>query len=603
MLELPSTDWLSKLKHIEKVLEGSDGENPAPVQRAYELNMNMGSGGLFGASSSDSLKKQHPKPLQIFKLWQIFLTNVHPLLMIFHAPSVQERIIEASEDLAEVPDSTEALMFAIYGCAVGSLDDSECEGLFKEDRISIMNDWQRATEQALNSAHMVRTLDIQVLQAFVLLLINALQTWHKVGFAKPSRIMRTSFDPRSLWIHTGIAVRIAQRIGLHRESNLVGLPYFESEMRRRLWWQILLLDTRTSELSGAETSILNDRWDVKIPRNLNDSTLNPDMGEPPIEQTGLSDMVFPLIRYEVANFLRQRNATFLYAGHWRLENSQNVSLEYKDQTINDLVQLLETKYLRFCDPMVPLHVLASKSVNIAINRMRFTAHHPRQLADQGANMDQEEKENLFDVCLQQVESDNLLHAAKGMEKYMWFININFQLPALIYLLSEIRRRPHDQNADRAWSIMNEAFSNRQKPPDHRRKSPLFRAVGALVTKAWQHREAELARRGETAPVPEYIRMIREVTSKLKPSANDEHQNGNRVIPTSDPVALEKDKPDIAGQKPLPDFESSGNEPGTVPASNEMNTVDWSPMDWNYWDELVATWDTQMGGDDQFTFNQ
>jgi len=58
-------------------------------------------------------------------------------------------------------------------------------------------------------------------------------------------------DPRTLFCLSGIAIRIAQRVGLNTDGTTFGLLPFEVEMRRRLWWQLILIDHRVSELSGA----------------------------------------------------------------------------------------------------------------------------------------------------------------------------------------------------------------------------------------------------------------------------------------------------------------------------------------------------------------
>jgi hypothetical protein len=114
-----------------------------------------------------------------------------------------------------------------------------------------------------------------------------------------------TMDPRSLFCLTGIAVRIAQRMGLNFDGTSYGLPPFEVEMRRRLWWQVHLLDLRVSELSGAGSSILNHTWTTKLPSNINDSDLFPDMREPPQDHPGATEMVFVLHRCEVTNLVQQ----------------------------------------------------------------------------------------------------------------------------------------------------------------------------------------------------------------------------------------------------------------------------------------------------------
>jgi len=58
----------------------------------------------------------------------------------------------------------------------------------------------------------------------------------------------TLTEPR--WELSGVAMRIAQRIGLHRDPETLGIDPFNCEMRRRLWNQIWVLDVRSAEFAG-----------------------------------------------------------------------------------------------------------------------------------------------------------------------------------------------------------------------------------------------------------------------------------------------------------------------------------------------------------------
>jgi len=43
-------------------------------------------------------------------------------------------------------------------------------------------------------------------------------------------------------------------------------------MRRRLWWQIIILDCRSAELSGSKSTSLLE-LDIQVPANVNDVDL------------------------------------------------------------------------------------------------------------------------------------------------------------------------------------------------------------------------------------------------------------------------------------------------------------------------------------------
>ena len=112
-------------------------------------------------------------------------------------------------------------------------------------------------------------------------------------------------DASSLWILMGSAIRMAQSQGLHRDGAVLGLPPFEIEMRRRLWWYIVTLDGRLTELMGSESS-LPKSMDTLLPSSFNDSDLEPDMTTLPEERIGTSEMTFCLLKYEIARFLRDQ---------------------------------------------------------------------------------------------------------------------------------------------------------------------------------------------------------------------------------------------------------------------------------------------------------
>lgn len=99
--------------------------------------------------------------------------------MVFHAPTIQQQILDASTDLENMPDSMEALMFAIYYAAVVALPPEECEAMFGIPQPAIVNKYMLAAQQALNNAKLLKSLDLTVLQALVVFLVSLsmVSTW------------------------------------------------------------------------------------------------------------------------------------------------------------------------------------------------------------------------------------------------------------------------------------------------------------------------------------------------------------------------------------------------------------------------------------------
>ncbi|KAL8872367.1 MAG: hypothetical protein Q9174_001995 [Haloplaca sp. 1 TL-2023] len=580
----------SRFKHLEELLEDSDGEGSKPgpgvIQRAYDTLYGDGSGLLLGFSVNDDLRRLHPQPITIFRLWQTYLNSVYPLTMLFHAPTIQQKILDACADLDNVSETMEALMFAIYFAAVVALSPEECEKLFGQPQPDVVTKYMLATQQALNAAKLLKNTDIMLLQALVILLTAS----------------RHSIDPRSLWIHCGTAVRLGQRIGLHRDGSIMGLPSFETEMRRRLWWQIVLLDARVAETSGSGTPILFDAFDTHLPSNVNDSNLSPGMGEMPPSHQGATDMIFCLARCEVADCIRKSSISLSFDGTPARPEGASVSLAEKDAAIDELTYRLEEKYLRHCDAQLTLHFLTTIFTQIALWRMRLVAHHPRHYADRGASMPQTEKDLLYRLSLNMIENDNVVYRNKSADKFAWFVNGNFQLPAVIYLLSELRYRTRGELCERGWDAIAEGFQNRIHYIIRGKSSPMFQAMSALVLKAWQARTADASAHGEPAPTPAgYILALRstfgEPPSKGKKSVEDNHTNQGAAMSTDGATRAIDQLTNAAGGMGTNGVDGS-------PAQLGVDPSEWSPMDWTYWDELIASWQPQLPDNgEQFDFGQ
>lgn len=114
----------------------------------------------------------HPDTIQIFKLWQIYLDNVNPLLKVTHTPTLQARILEAASNLKNVHPTLEALMFGIYSTAVTSLSGHNCQTMFNASREDLLTRFHFGCQQALLGCGFLRTSDRDCLTALYLYLVR-----------------------------------------------------------------------------------------------------------------------------------------------------------------------------------------------------------------------------------------------------------------------------------------------------------------------------------------------------------------------------------------------------------------------------------------------
>ena len=125
-----------------------------------------------GPNMTDSaLRSAHPSTADIFRLWQIFLENVHPLTHLIHAPTTQHRLLNSLQHLDENSKEWDTMLFAIYLAAIQSMPAKDVQDTFAEGKGTLLRKYQVAMRTALIRANFMNTNDILVVQAYVLYLV------------------------------------------------------------------------------------------------------------------------------------------------------------------------------------------------------------------------------------------------------------------------------------------------------------------------------------------------------------------------------------------------------------------------------------------------
>ncbi|PVF92901.1 hypothetical protein CPB86DRAFT_716551 [Serendipita vermifera] len=76
------------------------------------------------------------------------------------------------------------------------------------------------------------------------------------------------------WITLGIAMKIAQAMGLHREPSMWGLPEDEVARRRRTMWELVSCDLWAALITGRPPMMSKQHFDVQLPLESPDVTEN-----------------------------------------------------------------------------------------------------------------------------------------------------------------------------------------------------------------------------------------------------------------------------------------------------------------------------------------
>lgn len=78
----------------------------------------------------------------------------------------------------------------------------------------------------------------------------------------------------SVWYMIGLAMRTCLDFGLHRESSYRKLQPHETELRRRLFWSVYLIERYTAWSMGRPFSVAEEEIDAAPPSNIDDSITN-----------------------------------------------------------------------------------------------------------------------------------------------------------------------------------------------------------------------------------------------------------------------------------------------------------------------------------------
>ncbi|KAK5998337.1 Aurofusarin cluster transcription factor aurR2 [Cladobotryum mycophilum] len=532
IVDRPHGTWFSlhrEFRASEQLLHDSEDDEAegSTIHRAYDKMFGNQDGFPFIIGGSPvPVTHYHPPPIQILQLWQIYIDNINPLLKITHAPNIQGQIIQATAQLSQTPKNLEALMFGVYLMAITSLDDDDVLKRFGIPKRELLGNYFTAVQQALINASFMRVNDLLTLQAFVLYL-----------FA-----IRWFVDPRQVFCLTGIAVRIAQRMGLHRDPGGYGLAPFEIEQRRRLWWTLVGYDRRIGEMTGSTVTALSSGGDCKLPLNVNDSDLHMDGKEAPTPHTGPTEMLFALSRIELsmavssnsnrdsARINPEKVASSPQAGRSPGPTIRLAGQESPAYTLEGFCAHIEGTYLAHCDPKIPLHFFTLTMTRQALCKMRIINFLVRLHSADSIPMKDVERDNHFHQAIEMIEYDNIVQSHDSVRQFKWYSMHHFPFPAYMFLVQELRQRSSGTNVERAWEAIT--INHDLRGLINNLHNPMHTAFGSLFVKSWTAFEEAQRNVGKEMTTPYFISVLRERMEKRRRARLE-----NRADPSLDQIPM------------------------------------------------------------------
>jgi hypothetical protein len=248
----------------------------------------------------------------------------------------------------------------------------------------------------------------------------------------------------------------------------------------------------------------------------------------------------------MALWFQQTGKTHEKMAGWETLNRSDFKKAAKTDAIAEIESLMESKYLRYCDPSEPLHMFTSIIIRSSICKMKIfaysirgntTQHHHQPSTSQpqqpspptsttATSSQQSDRDIVFSNALKLLEYVIMIQSgANGLQKFAWNIGTSHVWTAILYVLLELRHRKssfstqnsaqnfktaqNDNKAiDKAWHLIGQTFEHfphRRGPSSH----AVFRAMEKWTVQVWDEcAEAAVALGQPEKATPAYILEMR-----------------------------------------------------------------------------------------------
>lgn len=519
---------------------------------------------LRNTSAAHQREDLHPLPSQMPFLWQIYMDNVDPFMKVLHVPTMTKVICELRGSYHSLGSSMRALVLAISLAALMSLEDEEVSGSnltfdmvtwlihlakvyvnFNTNKDQLVARYRLGTEQALEQADFLNNPDIIVLQALTIYL----------------GVLQHTGEARSAWFLAGVLVRVAVSMKLHHDgSHFTNTTPFEIEMRRRVWWQICFIDSRSEDVHLSEYKLSEGMFDTEIPTNTDDANLDPRMSKPPAVAERWTDMTVFLIRCEVWKLSRRLQS--VTAARYTLPSDIDERLELFQQS----QARIEDIYLKHLNPNQPLHSFVATIARLFLTKvdliLHTKQHSARATEPQPADTSQSDK--VFTSALSVIEYTYALQNEPGWSGWSWQIQ-GRQPPwhALRVVLGQLCTRRWGPICERAWSSAKKSFDSL---PEVAQRDPRYQQLLVMASVVQRNRVDEPHRQTSGASTNAHINLT-SATALTSPA----------------PLAQVGISGTVSTWTP--------QEPSLVMAddsnNNAFSDVLSLEMDWQVWDEIAG----------------
>jgi hypothetical protein len=229
-------------------------------------------------------------------------------------------------------------------------------------------------------------------------------------------------------------------------------------MRLRLWWHLCVLDSRAPEDQGFELTLDMLHRGLRLPLNINDDQLFPNMTQLPAESVGWTEMSFFLIQTESCRLISPILGTQEQTPAHNLPDIMT-----KRKIIQERSQFISSKYGTHSPTANHLSQIAMQHFATACKKMEFMLQLRQEISlskQEGSHENATKAETLktsFKLACDGLESNCLLLKNEFSLGFKWIFTTYTPWYALAYILRCLYSNPCGPNTKRAWTLVEGVF--------------------------------------------------------------------------------------------------------------------------------------------------
>ncbi|KAF2139918.1 uncharacterized protein K452DRAFT_320016 [Aplosporella prunicola CBS 121167] len=272
------TAILHDIKEVKNLLENEDDDEEEPEKPEPEFDeekpfrFSLVVGSPPPVSKKDLLRSLPPKA-EVDRLVTLWYNSQDPTLTIHHIPTFQTEYRRFWSDPSSTPIMWISLIYGILSVAS-----------IYELRTVPESPTPEYSQKAMRASEKYRThaASAAVIGEYAKPKPYTLEALMEIAAAE---YLGGNGTATEVWLAFGVLIRLALRMGYHRDPSHYGnISPFHGEMRRRVWHLIYPLDVLFSFALGLPGTVRRFQSDTLPPRNLHDHDLSPDMEELPPER-------------------------------------------------------------------------------------------------------------------------------------------------------------------------------------------------------------------------------------------------------------------------------------------------------------------------------